>query len=598
MEKDNRFRIKSVNIKRYYSREYPGLGVPKLDGKSLFVSGTNNTGKTTSFDAIISSIFGYKFIDRSGNTLDDTKITLENKDQSLTIHRRYGKTHHLIIQEPGQEKEVIEGQTELEGRLIELLKLPDIKLAKLMIQALVLPQEPEDTVLRKLSQNDLKSVILAFSSGVEISQEIKGIEQRIKENKQKIETLRYQKNNTVNLISELKIVIRKNEKYFREIGDFLSLYDSGRIFEIKEALEQNNELKTELESLTSALTGQHDSLFGILKKIGKLNQYHNKKLIESVKETLSVLMCPVCEDNLNVEKVEGRKNKRLCPFCGKEEYPGHLYGIIEGRINEADSKIEDLRKQERETSQQIKNLTKRIGELKQDNKTISETNPVIVRVIKNCKEKQGIQNRYGEYKEEYLKLKRELEETEEEINSNMGYAKQLSSEIEGCENKTREMEEKMRDIEEKRNKENIEKFSKTMNSIYMELIKPLKHTLVYEDGKLYLDTDISKKDCSNKTDLGHSQKRIIDVALWLTFHELNYKRMITHLNFGLFDDIFENIDNNDIKWKTNLINALKSFKEKQQLITFSIDKSLNADISCEEMKVLDYQTKLDKFKSE
>ncbi|PKP60893.1 MAG: hypothetical protein CVT88_01690 [Candidatus Altiarchaeales archaeon HGW-Altiarchaeales-1] len=593
MKENNQFRIKEINIRKYCSTEYCGLK-SSLEGESLFVYGTNNAGKTTSFDAIISSIFGQGFIDRHQSSLDDTEIRLTNNYIETTIKRKYNKKPMLIIHERGKEIEKIEGQAEVERKLMELFNLPseDAKLSKLIVNVLVIPQREEDTILRKFSQDQMRSIVIAFSSGVKTSEEIKKINQETDKNKKDIEKLSYQKTNILNEINYSKLVVQKNKKYLNEIKAFLSEYESGGIFEAKKALEQNQELKTNLETLTSTLTGKNDKLIKVRGKIGYQNQYHNKKLLESVKETLSVLMCPVCEDNLDVEKVEGRKSKKLCPFCGGEKHAGDLYEIIESRIKEADSEIEELKKQETEISEQIKDLENKIEELKQKNRIPYNINPIIIRVIKDCNGDEEIKTKYKEYNERYPQLEQELEEAKGKIDSNEGYRKKIDSQIEEYKNKLKELEYRKIEIEEDRNTENIKKFSKTLNSSYKELIKPEESNLIYEEGKIYLDTGISKKDCSQKGEFGYSQKKLIDVALWMTFHQFNYDNKTTNLNFGLFDDIFENIDNVDVKWKDNLISVLKMFKENIQFITFSIDEAINSQISCEVVEKLIYQSKL------
>lgn len=597
MVRNERFRIKSINIKKYYAQEYLGLNVSNIDGKSLFIFGTNNTGKTTSFDAIISSIFGSKFIYRQSNQLDDIEIILATDNLIITIKRQYHKSPVLRIHNQEGKEEIIEGQSGVEKRLINLLNVSsNLKLSKLMISALVLPQRDEDTILRKSSQDEMRSIVIAFSSGTAISEEINKINQEINKSNHYLERLDYSRGNIRKEINDLNLVVSRNNKYFNEIKEFLSEYRSGNIFNIQKSLEQHPKLKQKMESLTSTRTSLWDSLFKTRKEIGDLNQFYNKKLIESVKETLSVLMCPVCGDNLDVSKVEGRKNKKLCPFCGKEEYHGNLYEKIVERIRKADSKIEKLKKQEKEFLEKKEETEKEIEKLKQQNKQISKVNSIIMRVIKKSETDTPFENEFEEYKKAYERLKEELEITKFEINSKDGDLKGVKAQIEEYKIKVKELEETKKNIDEKQNKKNIEKFSETLNLIYKQLIKPLGHSLIYEKGEIYLDTGLSKKNCTNKTDLGYSQKRLVDVALWLTFHELNYKNKTTNLNFGLFDDIFENIDNNDVKWKNNLINQLRQFKGRIQLITFSIDKSLNSQISCEIEKGLIYQKKLNNIK--
>lgn len=592
------FRIKEIDIENFGSAEYPEFGIG-LHGDSLFIHGTNNTGKTTTLDGIIYSIFGYRFIDRSANTTDDAEITLTDGETEVTIERKYNQKDSLHIRKPGEEMETVSGHKEILDHLIQILDLPsDYDKAELVVRSLILPQRTEDAPLRSFTKTDLKSAILTFSSGVETSERIQELKEEIDSLEKEFEELTYRKNNLKEDINDDKIVIQRNKNRVEDLEEFVSSYRSGELFELKELLENESEIKEKLEQLYSERTATYDELIKTRRKIGELQRYHDRDVVESAKETLSVLTCPVCSTHVDAGKVEGRKSVGQCPFCGKDDYSGELYETLEDRIEYADNEVENLREKATKLEERKEELEEQIQEVKRKNQRLENANPVVVRALRDAQDEEQLEESFEEYRDEYHQLRQTVQEKEESIKANEEVLEELLSKMGEYKSKINELKEEKNTIKEEVNQKNIQRFNEILDSVYSDLIDPLDHTLYFEDGEILLDTGNTVKECTDKHTLGFSQRRLVDVALWLTFLRLNQEDGITALDWALFDDIYENIDNSQIEWKDHLLDALGSLTDDVQLVTCSIDKELNSRIGCESMKQLQYQTDLSRFGEE
>ncbi len=587
------FRIQKLDIKDFYSKEYLGLGTKELNGNSLFVFGTNNTGKSTTFDAIIYAIFGREFVDRPIN-IANTKIILSNGEITAEIERKYNAEPKMKIKFSEGEEE-IKGSEQVNQKITEILKIPaNISNAKKVINSLILPQKDEDTLLRKYSQSQLHYIITSFSSGTSISERIEEIEEEIEKLQSRLERFDFEKRDAIKESSDLKLVEQKNKNYFNDIKEFIEQYESEEIKKTIEALEKNRETEQIIGELISKRTSRYDELFKTGSILNNLRQYYNKELMETVKQTLSVLVCPVCGDNLDLNKVDGRKDKNMCPFCGRDHYTGDLYERLNQEISFSNEKLNEILEHEKSLKEDLKNIDGEIEKLKKEKLGV-EFNPVIFRIIKETTEQTELEHKCEENKLLLIKYYEELENSKVKIEELNKYIKQIEINIGTIgENIKKLLEEKTHGIEDE-NRKRIQEFSEQLNEIFGKLVAPLTYKLAIQDGSIILNTGGVQKDCSDKHALGFSQKKLVDFALWSTFHKMNIKNNIININFGLIDDLFENIDNNEFKWKDNLYLILKDLEKDIQLVVFSMNKQMNTSLQLPNEHGLQLQLNLGSF---
>lgn len=585
------FKIERIRINKFHAYEYKGI-IKEIKGKSLFVYGTNNTGKSTSLDAIIYSIFGLDFIDRN-LTIADTEVVLKNNEIELIINRKYKSIPRMIIrQKTGETPEIVDGDNDVYKNLIKYLNIPEsTSHAKKLIYALTIPQSDNESLLRKYPKKDLDLIISSYSSGLAPINRIREIENDIEIKNKEIEKIKLKKLEIEQEIKEYENEIRRNEHHLSDEKHFIQQYESGELFKTIEILKVNKDISTQLSALTAKRTGYYDKKYKLYSEITKNKQFYKKELIDAIKETLSVLVCPVCEDELDTSKIEKRKERGTCPFCGSNHNPENIYKTIEDQINFSNEKLIDLEKEAKNVAKNIKEIEKLIVEL--NNKiSISKTNFILTR-IKNLS-REVVTEKYEEVKENKIKYENSLIEIQKKNSENKIYIENLDDEILKNSEYITKLEEESTDLKINKTKEGIKKFNEELNKIYSQLITPHEYRLEF-DGKLYLYKNSIKKDCSDKNALGYSERKLIDFALWITFIKLNNN---LNLKFALSDDIFENIDNQEIKWKDNLLSILNNIKNESQIVLFSIDKNLNKKINLEIECPLRYDKSLSDFNLE
>lgn len=583
------FRIQKLDIIDFYSKEYLGIKGKNLDGKSLFVYGTNNTGKSTSFDAIIYAIFGREFVDRP-ISMANTKITLSNGEITIEIERKYNTEPKMKIG-----KEEIKGSQQVNEKIIELFKIPKrIYNAKMLINALILPQKDEDTLLRKYSQNQLNYILTSFSSGTDCSLRMESIESEIEKLQSLLERFEFEKRDALNEISNLKLIQQKNKNYYYDIKQFLEQYESREIEKTIEILEKNGEIKQKIGELFSKRTEKYNELFKTGSELNRLRQYYNKELIEIIKQTLAVLVCPICGENLDLNKVDGRKDRNMCPFCGRDHYTGELYKRLNKEISISNEKLSEVLKTESILKLDIKYIDENIKEINKEKLGI-EINPVIFRIIKEMKKQSELKHTYEDYKLSLDKYIQELDESKEKIEGFNECVDRIEIKILTILENVEKLKEERTQIIEEENLKGIYEFNDQLNETFTKLVAPLPYKLNIQNDSIILNTEIVQKNCLDKHALGFSQKKLVDFALWATFQKINMKNNILNINFGLLDDIFENIDNNEFKWKTNLYLIIKDVEKNIQLILFSIDKQMNNYLELPNEQNLHLQLNFDSF---
>lgn len=584
------FYVEEFDIKEFYSVEYVPVG-EKVNKQSLFILGTNSTGKSTTFDAIIYSIFGNDFVDRPIK-IAHTKIILSNGDESVEITRKYNAEPKITILPSGEE---IRGSEQVHKKICEMFKFPEkISDAKRLVDAFRVPQKDEDSLIMKY-KNKLEPIVLSFLNSSDFNKEIEVLEREEEGLQKRLKLRNVEKSDIINSIEELNLMEKKNKNFYSEVKEFIEQFESGELKNTIKALKENEKARERIRELVSLKTKKSQDLFENGTRISKMREYYNKELIEVVNETLSVLICPVCGDQLNLHNIEIRKKKSMCPCCGNEQYDGEIYKILKKEISYANEKFEEFLKKDEELKTEIEFIKNEIDKISNEKLKVN-VNSVIIRVLENTSEE--------EIEKEYQKLKLDMEKYDSSVNESKNIIAQLKYKLEEVEKDIESILKNIGNILVLKSTKNDEKnsivlnsFNKRLNSVFSKLIYPLPYKLSLENGCLLLDTGNSIKDCSDKYALALSDKKLVDIALWHSILNVNRDNNVTNINFGLIDDVFENIDNNEIARKENLYSVLGSLNKESQIIMFSINKSVNENLQFKEKKLKAHltQTTLNNF---
>ena len=211
------------------------------------------------------------------------------------------------------------------------------------------------------------------------------------------------------------------------------------------------------------------------------------------------------------------------------------------------------------------------------------------------KKQSELEHTYEDYKLSLDKYIQELDESKGKIEGFNECVDRIKIKILTILENVEKLKEERTQIIEDENIKGINEFNDQLNETFTKLVAPLPYKLNIQNDSIILNTEIVQKNCLDKHALGFSQKKLVDFALWVTFQKINIKNNILNINFGILDDIFENIDNNEFKWKTNLYLIIKDVEKNIQLILFSIDKQMNNDLELPNEQNLHLQLNFDSF---
>ena len=589
------FTIEKIILKKFYADEYNGPE-KKISGKSLFIYGTNNTGKSTSFEAIIYALFGWEFIDRK-SSISDTQIILKNNEFQLKIQRKYNSEPLLEIKnisgERAGDKIEIKGNKNIYAKLVEFIGIPEsLFMAKKIIAALTIPQSNDNSLLRKYTNKDLDYIISFYSSGYSAINRIREIDKELENKPVGIEKIDFKKLEIEREIEEIKLEEKRNKHFIKELEDFVQQYDSGDILKTVKILNQNENTYEILSKLNSTRAGYYDKKYKIYKEISNCKQFYDVELIDAIKRTLAVLVCPVCGEDLDLNEIEKRKNRGICPFCGSNHSPEDVYEIISEEISKSNKKIDNLKNKIVNIGDNINKIDLEMQEISKQ-LFIANVNHVLIRNLKLPKSEMT--NKYEEYKEKIRKYKVDLAENEKRILNLINYFAELDKESQQIIEDISKLEKESLHLIEEKTKEGIKRFNDELNRNYTKLISPLPYYLELKSGKIILHKNTIQRDCSDKNSLGYSERKLIDFALWVTFISINKIENNINLNFGIIDDIFNIIDNKEIKWLDNLLLMLNNIKDKTQVIVFSVNKDINNELQLDFELPLQFKTNLSDF---
>lgn len=576
-----------MDIKKF-GTEYERLE-KTLAGESFFIHGTNSTGKTTTFDAITYAIFGPDFIDRSVK-IADTKIQLSNGETSFEIERGYNTEPKMRILNTGRK---IKGSKQVNQKIFEFFNIPNTNYIKMIIDSFRVPQNDEKSLITRCPQKELEYVISFFLSCPETIEEKKKTEDNIQALNLKKEALFVRKKNLTRDLNDSNLKELRNKSHYTEVKEFIDQFESGRIDKTISALEENEDIAQKIKHLVSVKTRKSEELFRNGRELNDKKEYYNQELLDVIKQTLAVLVCPVCSKDVDIKKIVNRKNRHRCPFCGQDDYDGKLYELLEKEILESSTKVRELTERDEEIKCEIKRLNSEI-EVLNNEKLHVKVNAVILRVLEKTKNKKSLKEEYEKYslilkkyEEEFKKIRICKSETNDELN-------QIESEIKKTDEGIQKLKTYLCDVLEDKNKGIIDEFAKEFNDIYSRIIFPLPYKILLNRGSLLLDNGSSIKKCSVE-EIGFSDKRLVDIALWATILRINKQKDLLKINFGLIDDIFENIDNNEIKRKDNLLTLLNDLNKDFQIIIFSINRQINEKLKLSQETTFNIQTKIHEF---
>ena len=582
-----KFRIREFSIKKFNSERYLGINLTKLD-KHLLIYGEHKSGKSTTLDAISYAIFGINGSGRPINNIAETYIKISNDNLDLILNRKVGSNHKLTIKNHiDNTTETITDMDEINNNLTELFKLPSEDY--LEFKAKLLYQEQQSS-LKKLGNKKLLRIISYYTGLGTKNKKIEDLHDEIKIKIEKKEYASIKLKEFQNELMDKKNIIKSSRGHIEHLKQLVISYEDRnmeQVFDIKMKKSKSWKKISEIQTRNIHLQHEKDKSF-LLKN--HFQKFHEEKLVNLIKEVVSVLICPVCGKRTNLSKIEYKYNHKKCPYCGDEHYDKDLYDNIAQKIKNSEDRLPKINIEIKQIKDELTKNYKVLNDLKKkldDLKLI--LNPEIVRCVDKFKyfDDDGLKifiveqkAKLDEQLEDFEKTKDEVKVVSTDIDEQSKYIEDISKNIETLEKNKNVLQKELE-------KESVTNFLQKMNFYYGKLMGYKKQPIVLKDGKLFFKTPLRGKkeeldDISTSNSIGEAEKKCLDAALIFTFIDLDKENNASSIDFVILDDPADGLfDDMNLKPeahnKTNLLNLVKENcdTDQTQFIILTADKTYN-----------------------
>ncbi len=584
----NRYRIKEFSIKEFNSYKYLGVKRTKVNSDHLLIYGEHKSGKSTTLDALSYALFGLKGTRRPVNNIAETCIIISNGAQEVKINRKSGTNHRLeIIDTKTKNTEIITDLDKINLKISKMLNLPDSDFFE--FKAKLLYQDQESS-LKKHDKNKIREIISYYTGFLDRNKEIDVIEKKLNAKTEEKEYTNIQIKELKNEINDQKLIISSSKDEIDYLKRLVDSYDNGSIKEIFEIKVKQKDVWNEIVKKQARNHHLNQEKKKLMSDKNDFQKYYDEKVLDLIKEIVSILICPVCGKRTNLTKIENKHYNKKCPYCGDDEYDAELNDKIRDKISVSkeklpfiDSKLKDIDEERRINSTKIAELKSEFADLK------LLLNPEIIRGVEDFKSfddenfKTHIQNKrekLDKWTSELKEVHNEIERINNEIIKKKDYINMLLSEI-GELKADKESTEK--EILEK----SINSFLEKLNFYYGHLMGYKKQPIIFKDGKFVLKMHLSGRkeeleDISSSKTIGESEKKCLDIALLLTFNDLDKENNASLINFLILDEPAEGLQNDsdldaEVQILSNLLNLIKMKcdDDETQYIILTADKSYN-----------------------
>ncbi|MEA1883633.1 MAG: AAA family ATPase [Thermotogota bacterium] len=571
------FRIKKIVIKKFAIPEYGGVSCTP-HGKNCLIWGSHRSGKSTTYDALLYGLLGKRAVLRPSIGKVDVSITLSNGSMDMKITRKYKKS--LLVEIGNEPYEGVEATSILQ----EYMGIdPDDYRT---FRGITLPQRSEtDSILQLTNAKELTPIIERFGSDKKFSQTKDFVLTSLDEIETVVKQLEVQDLDMAHNETDVKQRMSSTKYQINQLKDYIKNYESGKLEKLVQTLGKNPEIKNQLQKLEHEFQQLQRKGLRLRRLVGAAtHKYVDKTPKEVVENVLLKVVCPVCENVIDAERIQNRiNNKYRCPLCN-EPYSWDI-------LDKAELKVEESKKVE-EWSERIKEINQRKTEIDYEKKKINfeYSHETTRRVIK----KQISEK-------DYTGVKEKLESANELLKDDEGRLKKLDlarrqnkEELNELKNKKDFIKYLINNLNDTKSLEKAEyEFENKINTIFRRITN--SGTIIdYENGEMHLVEQYGsrerKRRARDKYDISVGEKRALDISIVLSLFLMNQESRYYNIDFIILDDVTEGIW--DDVWKSNLIEIIDKIGINTQLVCTSYDKQIKQlNFSCEEK--LKVQTRLD-----
>ncbi|QOS13119.1 AAA-type ATPase domain protein [Haloferax gibbonsii] len=523
-------KISSFRIEEFAKKEYTENQTPEmqnLDGDSVLISGPNRSGKTLTFNALLYGLLGYEhtIATRTGG---GNKVWVTFSDGSRFFR---GKPREYEVNGEVYETDSAEEKLRQQVGDVEVLKHH------------FLHSHIEELPLERLSPDDRLDLIISVMDG-ETKTEIDRLTKSIEELEQKITRREDRISPLENKISRLNRQVGQQESQLQDWQTILDLYESGRLNEIDQTLNQHKDLRQNLEELSSERRGLQRKINSKEKELEELQRY-DREVEEIIVEAIKEFVCPVCNHRVDSNTAEARMTRsKRCPFCNQQhsiqDLKDHLRdekASNEGRPGELTHKISEHR-------DRLNKIESEIESIEQEIPAVAELNSLAVDKLRDSN--TTVESLGEVASTEVPKLKESLKENRSKLESRVSELDEVHSSVSDLEATIEDKRTKLEHLKTNDYKNKIGEFETTWSNRFSEIAGGLSLSLKIftESGEIALPGGgDGTRYYDRRGDLSDSEIHLVNLSFTLALNHhanrsdtINWQSIVLDEPFSYLDE--------------------------------------------------------------
>lgn len=575
-------RVDAIDVERFAKDEYPGISIKDIGGENVLINGENRSGKTLTFNAFLYNLLG------SRHTID------LNTGRSNSVYLKF--TDGSSFLRDSHQAEFSDGESEYEsGDAKEefaewLCKEPTAQVSREdIIKSHFLHSHLEQLPLANLGKEQRISLIRAVvdesaQADIEVHKTARDYLDRLVNSRESdLERLEADERELRNELNSAKNEYDKHENLLR-------LLDSGRLEELAQQLQEDEEVRDRLSDLYTEKENLRQTKRSKKKLRRKWERYREKERRSVIASATNDFVCPVCEERVSDELAKGRMDRSRCPFCAAERDLSELEQSIDEKIDQSENEIESLDEEIEDINNRIEEIDSEIEDLQEERPEVSDLDSFVERKLRNNNyQTSGLRQ---EVEDELIKNEETIEKCEDQLEEIENKKNELETRIPTLEDSLSTAEETISELEDASQSEDIEAFRERWEDYYQQMAGDIGLDIqISEDGDVIIPGNQTERHYDQAGDLSDSEMQLLNISFVVTLNHYARQHEHTKWNTIVMDEPFTNLDDEG----THELVEFTQSSDVQFIMTTS-DENLENHYSIQgELTRQDIQTTLDRF---
>lgn len=543
-------KVSKIHSREFAKEEYGGFEHTNIEGENLLIQGGNRTGKTLTFNAILYNLLGPQ------ETIDLSTGRNNNVSLGFTdgVEFRRGKLG-AQFRKDDIEKSEDEAQEELADWLAENLST-EVSSTDLIKNHFV-HTHIERMPLSRLSEDDrLDHVRSAVDQDTqesieETEEEISQLEERIAEIKSSLRRKKEDKRERENNL-------HSDENQLEKYQQIMSLAESGKLEDIIEIIESDEELQETLSKLSKKQDFLQRKQRSKRKEKRQWERYRESERNAIIAEAVNDFVCPACSSHVDTDLAESRLGRSRCPFCAVDGRSDDLEADIDEKISRSEEELEEIEEELEKIISELEEVTEEIAHIREKQPELGDIDGRIERVIRN--NEYDFSTILEETERQLERYQSSINEAEEEISERKTEIGELKDELESSQERLEEAKDEVAEMRDESINAEINEFSEEWQEVFEEMAGEIGLEIqMMQDGDIEIPGSEGPRKYDQAGDLSDAEITFMNISFAVVYNRFVREAGATEWSTIVCDEPFSNLD---AEGRENLLEFIQSCDEQ------------------------------------